>query len=81
MDNFISKLAAVVRAQASQIAALENLCQQQHEALDSLCDNIELGCGCDGNGDVFDLAVAENALAAYAALFPKTGGAKGETKP
>lgn len=63
------------RAQ-ERIAALERLCQQQHEVLESLCDDIELGGGCDGNGDVFDLAVAENAFKAYAAVFPKTGGAK-----
>ena len=60
-------------------AALETLCQQQHEALEMAFD--EFDNRYDGAPDSRVLWMGEpmdaarNALTAYAALFPKTGGA------
>ena len=53
-----------------RIAALEKLCRQQHEALEALTH------GGSGVGRAKEWEDAETAITAYAALFPKTGGAK-----
>ncbi len=67
-----------------RIAALEKLCQQQHEALEQLEwasfeENEEAICPECGswkslNKHAADCVLAKQ-IAAYAALFPKTGGA------
>ena len=74
-----------------RIAALEKLCQQQHEALDRMDTEMiyiheiaaddrsyspekkHLFASDEGRAC---LAQSKEALTAYAALFPKTGGAK-----
>ena len=86
VDNFISKLAAVVRAQANQIAALETLFQQQNEALERSLLAIDAFWPNDrpqNEGQASEDRVINEvrkmlraSIAAYAALFPKTGGVK-----
>ena len=57
-----------------RIATIERLCQQQHEALERLVGEIVE----DGGKRPYDTSMnlSRSALTAYAALFPKTGGAK-----
>ncbi len=85
VDNFINKLAAVVRAQASQIAALEKLCLQQHEALEKSLWRPRAQfpsnpycalCGVGRNWAIDHGHEKDCLIAVYAALFPKTGGEK-----
>ena len=72
-----------------RIAALEKLCQQQHEALEESAQSLETIARDAGKQEecLTDLSdvrayaynranVARAAITAYAALFPKTEGAK-----
>ena len=56
------------KSEFTPLAAVEKLCQQQHEAL--LAYRQRDDCHCP------TCRQADAALTAYAALFPKTGGAK-----
>ena len=68
LETWFPLTAEEMKRDKDQIATLSDLCQQQHEALVAYRRRDDCHC--------LTCRQADAALTAYAALFPKTGGAK-----
>ena len=77
LETWFPLTAEEMKRDKDQIATLSDLCQQQHEALRGISDSMQvLPWEKRSPREDAYIKVAQSTFAAYAALFPKTGGAK-----